>query len=333
VIQDRLGSVGKYYPYGEERNSPQLPNDQVKFATYTRDSATGNDYADQRYYTSVLGRFMTADPSSASAGAADPASWNRYAYTRGDPVNRFDSFGTCDQSADTSTSITVCGTTDPVSGTAGSSIAGQGAPSNYLGPWVAQALATAAAVGNNYLASLQAGAIHYGSTSFDQAFTSLTSDLGDISAQFKNLQSADCEADLKAAGVTDAQVVAYAQGLSIVDGLGPAAITTTYAYAAYGNSLAYSSAATLWGGVTVAMYMAINLPGGVAAVAQAPGNTVYINAGWVNGMTTSQQEGMLVHELLHNITGIGDWDLQTALGLPHTVSQNIGDKLEKDCFQ
>ena len=62
VIQDRLGSVGKYYPYGEERNSPQLPNDQVKFATYTRDSATGNDYADQRYYTSVLGRFMTPDP-------------------------------------------------------------------------------------------------------------------------------------------------------------------------------------------------------------------------------------------------------------------------------
>ncbi len=47
VITDRLGSVGKYYPYGEERNAPQLPNDQVKFATYTRDSATGNDYADQ----------------------------------------------------------------------------------------------------------------------------------------------------------------------------------------------------------------------------------------------------------------------------------------------
>ena len=93
VIQDRLGSVGKYYPYGEERNSPQLPNDQVKFATYTRDSATGNDYADQRYYTSTLGRFMTPDPYNASVGPGDPGSWNRYAHTRGDPINRQDPSG------------------------------------------------------------------------------------------------------------------------------------------------------------------------------------------------------------------------------------------------
>ncbi len=96
VIQDRLGSVGKYYPYGEERNSPQLPNDQVKFATYTRDSATGNDYADQRYYTSVLGRFLTADHYKAFAQGQDPRSpqtWNQYAYTTGDPMNRVDPLG------------------------------------------------------------------------------------------------------------------------------------------------------------------------------------------------------------------------------------------------
>ena len=62
AVQDRLGSVGKYYPYGEERNSPPLANDQVKFATYTRDAATGNDYADQRYYGSTFGRFMSPDP-------------------------------------------------------------------------------------------------------------------------------------------------------------------------------------------------------------------------------------------------------------------------------
>ncbi|MBZ5612078.1 MAG: hypothetical protein LAP38_27790, partial [Acidobacteriia bacterium] len=40
AVQDRLGSVGRYYPYGEERNAPPLGNDQVKFATYTRDSGT-----------------------------------------------------------------------------------------------------------------------------------------------------------------------------------------------------------------------------------------------------------------------------------------------------
>jgi RHS repeat-associated protein len=70
-----------------------LLNDQVKFATYTRDSATGNDYADQRYYSSTLGRFMTADPYTASGGPGSPTSWNRYAYTRGDPANSIDRTG------------------------------------------------------------------------------------------------------------------------------------------------------------------------------------------------------------------------------------------------
>ena len=96
IVQDRLGSVGKYYPYGEERNSPQLPNDQVKFATYTRDSATGNDYADQRYYTSTLGRFMTPDRYWGSASPGNPQSWNRYTYVLNDPVNRNDPLGLCD---------------------------------------------------------------------------------------------------------------------------------------------------------------------------------------------------------------------------------------------
>jgi|SRR5579872_3865370 len=77
------------------RQSPQLPNDQVKFATYTRDSATGNDYADQRYYTSVLGRFMTPDPHSGSATPNNPTSWNRYGYVNGDPANSSDPSGLC----------------------------------------------------------------------------------------------------------------------------------------------------------------------------------------------------------------------------------------------
>ena len=95
VIQDRLGSVGKYYPYGEERNSPQLPNDQVKFATYTRDSATGNDYADQRYYTSTLGRFMTPDPSLTTNAVTLPQNWNPYVYVGADPINKTDPEGLC----------------------------------------------------------------------------------------------------------------------------------------------------------------------------------------------------------------------------------------------
>ena len=36
---------------------------------------------------------MTADPYKASAGAADPGSWNRYSYVEGDPTNFGDSSG------------------------------------------------------------------------------------------------------------------------------------------------------------------------------------------------------------------------------------------------
>src|SRR5205823_5289432 len=54
----------------------------------------------QRYYASSYGRFNTPDPYQASAGPADPGSWNRYSYTRGDPVNRFDPQGTNDAGPD-----------------------------------------------------------------------------------------------------------------------------------------------------------------------------------------------------------------------------------------
>ena len=59
-------------------------------------NSTGLDYADQRFYASSYGRFNTADPYAGSAGSSDPGSWNRYSYTRGDPVNRIDPGGTCD---------------------------------------------------------------------------------------------------------------------------------------------------------------------------------------------------------------------------------------------
>ncbi len=92
MYTDRLGSVGKYFPYGEERPSA-TGGDVEKFATYFRDGATGLDYAVNRYYDSGTGRFLTADPYRASAAVADPQSWNRYSYTGSDPVNYFDPAG------------------------------------------------------------------------------------------------------------------------------------------------------------------------------------------------------------------------------------------------
>ena len=104
AVMDQLGSAGTYYPWGEAKGSTN-PQDAWSYATYWRDSVTGLDYANQRYYSNTYGRFMTPDPYQASGGPSDPQSWNRYAYTRGDPVNRRDPLGladceTCDDGVD-----------------------------------------------------------------------------------------------------------------------------------------------------------------------------------------------------------------------------------------
>jgi RHS repeat-associated protein len=87
-MEDRLGTVGSYYPYGEARGGGGS-----HFATYTRDSASGLDYAMNRYYSSQVARFLTPDPWGGSANLAAPQSWNRYAYVEGDPANANDPSG------------------------------------------------------------------------------------------------------------------------------------------------------------------------------------------------------------------------------------------------
>ena len=87
----RMRSQSGYYPYGEAVASGG--NDMDRFATYYRDGTTGLDYAGNRYYSSTMGRFMSADPYRNSAGLGDPGSWNRYAYVENDPVNLYDPEG------------------------------------------------------------------------------------------------------------------------------------------------------------------------------------------------------------------------------------------------
>jgi len=91
VAADRLGSIGKFYPYGQEIN--QTADLTEKFTGYFRDAGTGLDYADQRYYEFSLGRFTSPDPYGGSANLGDPGSWNRYAYVGGDPINYTDRRG------------------------------------------------------------------------------------------------------------------------------------------------------------------------------------------------------------------------------------------------
>ncbi len=92
---DRVGSVGTgsaYFPYGEEKGSPPTPTGVERFGTYYRDFV-GQDYADQRYYNSMSGRFLTPDRKGGTLNS--PQSLNRYAYVVDDPVNLNDPLGLC----------------------------------------------------------------------------------------------------------------------------------------------------------------------------------------------------------------------------------------------
>jgi RHS repeat-associated protein len=82
-----------YFPYGEIMNPQSGNGDGEAFGTYSHNNTTGLDYADQRYYASQYGRFMSADPYKRSAKLFDSGSWNRYAYVRNNPVNSTDSSG------------------------------------------------------------------------------------------------------------------------------------------------------------------------------------------------------------------------------------------------
>jgi RHS repeat-associated protein len=82
---------GDPYPCGEEITGTS--NDTYKFTQSYRDSDSGLDYMNARYYANGIGRFLTSDDFDASASPATPQSWNRYAYVQNDPVNYYDLSG------------------------------------------------------------------------------------------------------------------------------------------------------------------------------------------------------------------------------------------------
>ena len=66
-----------------------------------RDTESGNDYFEARYYSSAMGRFMSPDWSAKEepvpyAVLSDPQSLNLYAYVRNNPLSKADPDGHCD---------------------------------------------------------------------------------------------------------------------------------------------------------------------------------------------------------------------------------------------
>jgi len=82
-------------PFGVALDAESTGATNQRFAGYDRSAATGLDYAINRHYDPLQGRFTQADPiGMASTRLGKPQSLNLYAYARNDPVNRVDPTGT-----------------------------------------------------------------------------------------------------------------------------------------------------------------------------------------------------------------------------------------------
>jgi len=320
-VPDRLGSKGKYYPYGEERNSPPLANDQVKFATYTRDSATGLDYADQRYYTNTHGRFMSPDPYKASGGASDPGSWNRYAYVGGDPVNYDDPNGL--ERVSLEDKFWTCFFGKPF----------------YADPeiWMATCMAgdtTQSAVPERVLPSSEERRWNKGLSNL-----SLGNDL--LHRTLKGTPSDACQKDLDAIqelGVSTLGIVLAADVVQWNDAWGD----DTLAIGLFvPGSPDYIMQQQHGPNETISQYVSGNKSGGTTAATALPGSAlwgnIYFSSSFAAGLSISDAAALLMHELIHSL-GPTDKQIQAALFGAKSPevgasTHNISVKLGKDCFQ
>jgi len=71
-------------PFGEEYSGSSVTT--YKFTGKQRDAESGLDYFGARHYSSLLGRFVSVDPSRVSVQLFNPQSWNRYSYALNDPL-------------------------------------------------------------------------------------------------------------------------------------------------------------------------------------------------------------------------------------------------------
>jgi len=322
VGADRLGTVRwsgdyqyhttkfSYYPYGEEYTT--TPQEREKFGTYYRDGSTGLDYARNRYYASTYGRFMTADPYLGSAKLGDPQSWNLYSYATGDPVNRNDPSGTdpsygpvgyCDLSPFTPP----CQLFQPTLSTFVSPKPMMEVLRQLQLQW--QAASRVAYAARDYIVN-------------------------------KKSWSAECEEDLVKAGVTTTsgvdpigQLKLAASAVTIVNGVESGDKYVSLIRGADADA-AYTRATTP-PDLTVSQFMASNMR--TTALAQAPGNLVYIRPSDWASFGSGWAAGTLMHELLHNLVGLGDIQLENNMGISPALaavqgSTSITLKLLGDCF-
>jgi RHS repeat-associated protein len=315
VVLDRLGSVRwrstgerfNYFPYGEEYVA--TGNGREKFGTYFRDSNT-LDYADQRYYASQTGRFLTPDPYMASGGPGDRQSWNRYAYAQNDPVNFNDPLGLmigAVQDGGVTFSTTVYAR--PISGD--------------LPLFVLAALLQRGNPGNTGIAMRQ-------SDIWDDMFDVAANALGAYARAFSGRLrggdiSEDCTKDIVALGITPDDWADKLDSLSLQNGIG--------SRVPYGEALPVGSpdrAVAQQRNLTIGSNFSQG--SGTVAISSVNDGRVWIDPRRVNPGDQIAGSALIAHETLHKF-GLLDNQIQQKLGIAvGAASVNISEKLTKDCF-
>jgi RHS repeat-associated protein len=80
-------------PFGVPLDTNSSSADRRRFASYDRSPTTQLDYAANRYYDPITGRFTQPDPRDVADLLTDPQSINPYSYARNDPINNSDPLG------------------------------------------------------------------------------------------------------------------------------------------------------------------------------------------------------------------------------------------------
>jgi hypothetical protein len=247
---------------------------------------------------------------------ATPQSWNRYSYAGGDPLNRADPGGT--------NYVLVGSGWCWGGGENGGAYLCDVYGWNGLIGWAQATAGQDGVVGG--IGNIQ---------SFPVARTSLESLLAGFAGYFSEMSSdnsplqSPCEGDLAAAGVTPDEVAEEAGETQILNGM--SAFQAGSQAGLYANTPLFGAEQAQVGDESIAQFMSLNP--GVVAESQLGGTSIYINASYVNGYGIGQQEGLLLHEMLHNMTGLVDGSLQALLGLTvGAPSVNISNKLQQDCF-
>ncbi len=95
LVLDASGNViGRqgHLPFGDDFGESGS-QEKHHFTSYERDAEAGTDYAVNRQYAQIIGKFTRPDPRQRSCDSGNPQKWNGYSYTRNDPENRVDPSG------------------------------------------------------------------------------------------------------------------------------------------------------------------------------------------------------------------------------------------------